>query len=91
MPQNLQRYCVPRVSISQAGAIVHGLGRRQPEAEDRDFALDLDPQRAKTASARLQFCRLAFGAAGSAGAQIDLGDAQTMARGYIEDGKITIA
>jgi histidine phosphotransferase ChpT len=46
---------------------------------------------AKTASARLQFCRLAFGAAGSAGAQIDLGDAQTMARGHIEDGKTTIA
>jgi histidine phosphotransferase ChpT len=38
----------------------------------------------------LQFCRLAFGAAGSAGAQIDLGDAQNMARGHIEDGKITI-
>jgi len=38
----------------------------------------------------LQFCRLAFGAAGSAGAQIDLGDAQTMARGHIEDGKITL-
>ena len=34
-------------------------------------------------------CRLAFGAAGSAGAQIDLGDAQNMARGHIEDGKIT--
>jgi histidine phosphotransferase ChpT len=45
---------------------------------------------AKTASARLQFCRLAFGAAGSSGAQIDLGDAQTMARGHIEDGKITL-
>src|SRR4029450_13497604 len=37
-----------------------------------------------------QFCRLAFGAAGSAGAQIDLGAAQTMARGHIEDGKITL-
>src|SRR5476649_1574693 len=45
---------------------------------------------AKTASARLQFCRLAFGAAGSAGAQIDLGDALNMARGHIEDGKCTI-
>ena len=54
------------------------------------FALDLIRKSAKTASARLQFCRLAFGAAGSAGAQIDLGDAQTMARGHIEDGKITI-
>jgi histidine phosphotransferase ChpT len=39
----------------------------------------------------LQFCRLAFGAAGSSGAQIDLGDAQTMARGHLEDGKTTIA
>jgi len=46
---------------------------------------------AKTASARLQFCRLAFGAAGSAGAQIDLGDAQAMARGHIEDGKTSIS
>ena len=55
-----------------------------------NFALDLIRKSAKTASARLQFCRLAFGAAGSAGAQIDLGDAQTMARGHIEDGKITI-
>jgi histidine phosphotransferase ChpT len=39
----------------------------------------------------LQFCRLAFGAAGSSGAQIDLGDAQTVARGHLEDGKTTIA
>jgi histidine phosphotransferase ChpT len=45
---------------------------------------------AKTASARLQFCRLAFGAAGSAGAQIDLGDAQAMARGHLEDAKTKI-
>ena len=42
---------------------------------------------AKTASARLQFCRIAFGAAGSAGAQVDTGDAETMARGFIEDEK----
>ena len=54
-------------------------------------ALELIRKSAKTASARLQFCRLAFGAAGSAGAQIDLGDAQSMARGHIEDGKTTIA
>src|SRR6185437_2448803 len=33
---------------------------------------------------------LAFGAAGSAGAQIDLGDAQAMARGHIEDAKTSI-
>ena len=61
-----------------------------PKPEDRDFALDLIRKSAKTASARLQFCRLAFGAAGSAGAQIDLGDAQNMARGHLEDDKTTI-
>src|SRR6202023_4281908 len=79
--------------ISPVGAIVNGLEvlDDNPKPEDRDFALDLIRKSAKTASARLQFCRLAFGAAGSAGAQIDLGDAQNMARGHIEDGKITIA
>jgi histidine phosphotransferase ChpT len=79
--------------ISPVGAIVNGLEvlDDNPKPEDRDFALDLIRKSAKTASARLQFCRLAFGAAGSAGAQIDLGDAQTMARGHIEDNKTTIA
>jgi histidine phosphotransferase ChpT len=61
-----------------------------PSPEDREFALDLIRKSAKTASARLQFCRLAFGAAGSAGAQIDLGDAQNMARGHLEDNKTKI-
>ena len=79
--------------ISPVGAIVNGLEvlDNNPKPEDRDFALDLIRKSAKTASARLQFCRLAFGAAGSSGAQIDLGDAQTMARGHIEDAKTTIA
>jgi histidine phosphotransferase ChpT len=78
--------------ISPVGAIVNGLEvlDDNPKPEDREFALELIRKSAKTASARLQFCRLAFGAAGSAGAQIDLGDAQNMARGHIEDGKTTI-
>ncbi|ABQ38468.1 MULTISPECIES: histidine phosphotransferase ChpT [Bradyrhizobium] len=78
--------------ISPVGAIVNGLEvlDDNPKPEDRDFALELIRKSAKTASARLQFCRLAFGAAGSAGAQIDLGDAQTMARGHIEDAKTSI-
>lgn len=78
--------------ISPVGAIVNGLEvlDDNPKPEDRDFALDLIRKSAKTASARLQFCRLAFGAAGSSGAQIDLGDAQNMAKGHIEDGKIII-
>ncbi|MBR0799483.1 histidine phosphotransferase [Bradyrhizobium jicamae] len=78
--------------ISPVGAIVNGLEvlDDNPKPEDRDFALDLIRKSARTASARLQFCRLAFGAAGSSGAQIDLGDAQTMAKGHIEDGKVTL-
>jgi histidine phosphotransferase ChpT len=78
--------------ISPVGAIVNGLEvlDDDPKPEDREFALELIGKSARTASARLQFCRLAFGAAGSSGAQIDLGDAQAMARGHIEDGKITI-
>lgn len=78
--------------ISPVGAIVNGLEvlDDNPKPEDKDFALDLIRKSAKTASARLQFCRLAFGAAGSAGAQIDLGDAQNMAKGHIEDGKTSI-
>jgi histidine phosphotransferase ChpT len=79
--------------ISPVGAIVNGLEvlDDNPKPEDRDFALDLIRKSAKTASARLQFCRLAFGAAGSSSAQIDLGDAQNMAKGHIEDGKITLS
>ena len=78
--------------ISPVGAIVNGLEVMDddPSPEDREFALDLIRKSAKTASARLQFCRLAFGAAGSAGAQIDLGDAQNMARGHLEDSKTKI-
>jgi histidine phosphotransferase ChpT len=78
--------------ISPVGAIVNGLEvlDDNPKPEDRDFALELIRKSAKTASARLQFCRLAFGAAGSSGAQIDLGDAQTMACGQIEDAKTSI-
>src|SRR5215831_9025508 len=69
--------------ISPVGAIVNGLEvlDDNPKPEDRDFALDLIRKSAKTASARLQFCRLAFGAAGSSGAQIDLGDALNIPRG----------
>ena len=76
--------------ISPTGAIVNGLEvleEKESDEETKTFALELIKKSARTASARLQFCRLAFGAAGSAGAQIDLGDAQNMARGFIEDEK----
>lgn len=75
--------------ISPVGAIVNGLEVLEDDhdQETRDFALELIRKSAGQASARLQFCRLAFGAAGSASASIDLGDAQSVARGFIEDDK----
>jgi histidine phosphotransferase ChpT len=78
--------------ISPVGAIVNGLEvlEEENDEETRTFALDLIKKSARNASARLQFARLAFGAAGSAGVQIDLGDAEAMARGFIEDEKIKL-
>ena len=75
--------------ISPVGAIVNGLEvlAEEKDEETKNFALELIKKSANTASAKLQFCRIAFGAAGSAGAQIDLGDAQTIARGFLEDEK----
>jgi histidine phosphotransferase ChpT len=80
--------------ISPTGAVVNGLEvleDKESDEETKTFALELIKKSARTASARLQFCRLAFGAAGSAGAQIDTGDAETMARGQIEDDKTKLA
>jgi histidine phosphotransferase ChpT len=79
--------------ISPAGAIVNGLEvlEESKDEETKTFALDLIKKSARTASARLQFCRIAFGAAGSAGAQVDLGDAENVARGFIEDEKVKLA
>ena len=66
------------------------LDEKESDQQTKDFALDLIKKSAKSASARLQFCRLAFGAAGASGAQIDLGDAQNMARAFIEDEKTNL-
>src|ERR1700679_1016380 len=78
--------------ISPVGAIVNGIEvmEEEKDEETKTFALELIKKSAHQASAKLQFCRLAFGAAGSAGAQIDLGDAEKAARGLFEDGKTTL-
>ncbi|HTZ03173.1 MAG TPA: histidine phosphotransferase family protein [Xanthobacteraceae bacterium] len=78
--------------ISPVGAIVNGLEvlEEDKDEETKTFALDLIKKSAGQASAKLQFCRLAFGAAGSAGAQIETGDAEKVARGLLEDGKTSI-
>jgi len=78
--------------ISPVGAIVNGLEVLEEDKDEgmREFALDLIRKSAKSASARLQFCRLAFGAAGSAGASIDTGDAEKVARGLFGDERTTL-
>jgi histidine phosphotransferase ChpT len=78
--------------ISPVGAIVNGLEvlEEDKDEETKVFALDLIKKSAQTASAKLQFCRIAFGAAGSAGAQIDVGDAEKLVRGLLADEKTKI-
>lgn len=79
--------------ISPVGAIVNGLEVLADEKDEsmKEVALDLIRKSAVQASARLQFARLAFGAAGSAGAQIDLGDAAEVAKGFLEDDRLKLA
>lgn len=79
--------------ISPVGAIMNGLEvmEEDKDEETSKFAMDLIKKSARTASAKLQFCRLAFGAAGSASAQIDTGDAEKVTRGLFEDDRTKIA
>jgi histidine phosphotransferase ChpT len=73
--------------ISPVGAIVNGLEVLEEEKDPdmRGHALALIKSSAAEASARLQFCRLAFGAAGSKGASIDTGDAEHVTRQLFAD------
>jgi histidine phosphotransferase ChpT len=79
--------------ISPVGAIVNGLEVLEDEKDEtmKKHAIDLIRKSAAQASARLQFSRLAFGAAGSAGAQLDLGDAENVTRGLLQDERLTLA
>src|SRR5208283_3103166 len=78
--------------ISPVGAIINGLEvlDGEDDAEMRTVAMELIKKSAAAASARLQFCRLAFGAAGSLTAAIDTGDAESAARGVIANDRTTL-
>lgn len=72
--------------ISPVGAINNGLELLDEGGAD-EAAMDLIRASARNASARLQLARIAFGAAGSAGVQIDTGDAQAVATAYMRGEK----
>ncbi len=71
--------------IGPVSAINNGLEifDEEDDAQSKNYALDVIRNVTETASARLQFARFAFGAAGSAGAQIELGNAESLSRGLI--------
>jgi histidine phosphotransferase ChpT len=71
--------------INPVSAISNGLEMlgEEPDQAMREAAMDLIRKSAAQASAKLQFARLAFGAAGSAGAEIDLRDAEKVSRDFL--------
>ncbi len=75
--------------ISPVGAIYNGLEILGDDSDpsSRDYAMDVIRNVTVQASARLQFARFAFGAAGSAGAEIDLQTAREISQGFIGDTK----
>jgi histidine phosphotransferase ChpT len=78
--------------VSPVGAVVNGLEVLEDErdATMRADALKLVASSAEQAAARLQFCRIAYGAAGSAGAELDLTEVGRIVAGLVRGGKVTV-
>jgi histidine phosphotransferase ChpT len=78
--------------VSPVGAVVNGLEVLEDErdATMRADALKLVTSSAEQAAARLQFARLAFGAAGSAGAELDLNEVGRISKGLSQGSKVQI-
>lgn len=79
--------------ISPVGAIANGLelyDDPEMDAETKETALAMVRSSARTAAAKLKFCRIAFGAAGSAGALIDMGEAGEIAKAFVGDEKVKL-
>ena len=79
--------------ISPVGAIANGLeliDDPEMDEETKETALAMVRSSAKTASAKLKFCRIAFGAAGSAGAMIDMGEAGEIAKAFVGEEKVKL-
>ncbi len=75
--------------IGPVGAIYNGLEvlDEDNDEDSRAYALDVIRSFTEQASAKLQFARFAFGAAGSAGSVIDLSNAEAITRGFFGTGK----
>jgi histidine phosphotransferase ChpT len=75
--------------VSPVGAVVNGLEVLEDESDAamRADALRLVAASAEQAAARLQFARIAFGAAGSAGAELDLAEVARIMGGLLKGGK----
>ncbi len=78
--------------ISPVGAIANGLEVLDEDGDEEmsAHAMDLIRKSTAQASAKLQFARLAFGAAGSAGAEIDLNEAEKVARAVAQSDKHSV-
>lgn len=78
--------------VSPVGAVVNGLEVLEDErdATMRADALKLVASSAEQAAARLQFARVAFGAAGSAGAELDLTEVGRTMKGLVNGGKVEL-
>jgi histidine phosphotransferase ChpT len=78
--------------VGPLGAVVNGLEVLEDErdAAMREDAIRLVASSANQALARIQFMRIAFGAAGSAGAELDLGEMGRLVQGLLEGGKVKL-
>ena len=78
--------------VGPLGAVVNGMEVLEDErdAEMRADAIRLVTSSAEQALARIQFMRIAFGAAGSAGAELDLAEVGRLVTGLLAGGKITL-
>jgi histidine phosphotransferase ChpT len=78
--------------VSPVGAVVNGLEVLEDETDTamRADALRLVAQSAESAAARLQFARIAYGAAGSVGAELDLTEVSRVMVGLLHGGKVEL-
>ena len=78
--------------VGPLGAVVNGMEVLEDErdAAMRADAIKLVTMSADQALARIQFMRIAFGAAGSAGAELDLGEIGRLIEGLLQGGKVQL-